>query len=106
MAMAFQSWISKLSCTEPLSILVDPGEAEAIALAQTVENSIVLLDDSQARRVAERFHIPRIGTLGILRKAKKQGLLTAIRPHIENLKSNGIYMADNLVAAILSDVGE
>ena len=91
---------------QPLSLLVDPGEAEAIALAQTVENSIVLLDDSQARRVAERFHIPRIGTLGILRKAKKQGLLTAIRPHIENLKSNGIYMADNLVAAILSDVGE
>mgnify|MGYP000058902106 CR=1 FL=1 len=90
----------------PLSILVDPGEAEAIALAQTVENSIVLLDDSQARRVAERFHIPRIGTLGILRKAKKQDLLTAIRPHIESLKSNGIYMADNLVAAILNDVGE
>lgn len=96
----------ELQVLQPLSILVDPGEAESIALAQTVENSIVLLDDSQARRVAERFHIPRIGTLGILRKAKKQGLLTAIRPHIENLKSNGIYMADNLVAAILSDVGE
>ena len=31
---------------QPLSILVDPGEAEAIALAQTVAGSIVLLDDS------------------------------------------------------------
>lgn len=91
---------------QPLSILVDPGEAEAIALAQTITDSIVLLDDSQARRVAERFNIPRIGTLGILRRAKKRGLITAIRPHVEFLKANNIYMADNLVAAVLRDVGE
>ena len=91
---------------QPLSILVDPGEAEAIALAQTVAGSIVLLDDSQARRVAERFNIPRIGTLGILRRAKKMGLLEKIRPHVEYLRSNNIYMADNLVAAVLLDVGE
>lgn len=91
---------------QPLSILVDLGEAEAIALAQTIADSIVLLDDSQARRVAERFNIPRIGTLGILRRAKKLGLITAIRPHVELLKANNIYMADNLVAAVLRDVGE
>lgn len=91
---------------QPLSILVDLGEAEAIALAQTITDSIVLLDDSQARRVAERFNIPRIGTLGILRRAKKRGLITAIRPHVEFLKANNIYMADNLVAAVLRDVGE
>jgi uncharacterized protein len=39
---------------EPLSILVDRGEAEAIALAQSTPDSTVLLDDTQARRVAER----------------------------------------------------
>lgn len=91
---------------QPLSILVDPGEAEAIALAQTVAGSIVLLDDSQARRVAERFNIPRIGTLGILRRAKKQGLVTVIRPYVECLKANNIYMAEALVEAVLRDVGE
>lgn len=91
---------------QPLSILVDPGEAEAIALAQTVAGSIVLLDDSQARRVAERFNIPRIGTLGILRRAKKMGLLEKIRPHVEYLRANNIYMAENLVEAVLRDVGE
>jgi hypothetical protein len=37
---------------EPLLILVDRGEAEAIALAQAIPNSTVLLDDAQARRVA------------------------------------------------------
>ena len=39
----------------PLSILLDPGEAEAIALAMILPESTVLLDDAQARRVAERL---------------------------------------------------
>jgi uncharacterized protein len=61
----------------PLSILLDPGEAEAIALAMSLPESTALLDDAQARRVAERFDVNRIGTLGILRLAKKSGLIAA-----------------------------
>lgn len=57
---------------EPLSILVDRGEAEAIALAQSTPDSTVLLDDAQARRVAERLGIRRIGTLGFCVRRKKQ----------------------------------
>lgn len=90
----------------PLSILVDPGEAEAIALAQTIDDSIVLLDDAQARRVAERFDIPRIGTIGLLRKAKKKGLIDQLKPQIEILKENNIYISQNLIDAVLKDVGE
>jgi len=109
-AVANLSWLEirkpEPQVLQPLSILVDPGEAEAIALAQSIEDSIVLLDDSQARRVAERFDIPRIGTLGLLRRAKKQGLVCEIRPLIEQLKANNIYMADRLIEAVLQDVGE
>ena len=90
----------------PLSIIADPGEAEAIALAQTIENSIVLLDDSQARRIAERFDVPRIGTLGILRRAKIEGMVEEIKPMIEQLRDNHIYIAENLIQAILENVGE
>lgn len=91
---------------QPLSILIDPGESEAIALAQVIPNSTVLLDDSRARRVAERLDVPRIGTLGILRRAKINKLINEIKPHIEHLKANHIYMSENLVKAILEDVGE
>lgn len=90
----------------PLSLLVDRGEAEAIALALETPESIVLLDDSQARRVAERLDIQRIGTLGILRKAKRAGWLDEIGPLIETLRSNGIYLRQGLVDAVLRDVGE
>ena len=92
--------------SELLSILVDRGEAEAIALAQSIPDSMVLLDDAQARRVAEHLGIRRIGTLGILRRAKKAGLISELKIYIEQLRSNGIYIRSNLMEAVLRDVGE
>jgi len=90
----------------PLQLLVDRGEAGAIALAQAHPGTILLLDDAKARRVAESLGLPRIGTLGVLRKAKRAGLLDAIAPLIGKLESNGIYAAERLVDAVLRDVGE
>jgi predicted nucleic acid-binding protein len=91
---------------QPLSILVDRGEAEAIALAQSIQNSTVLLDDAQARRVAERFGMQRIGTLGILRRAKNAGLIDQIRPYTEQLRANNLYIRQNVIDAVLRDAGE
>ena len=94
------------SILQVLSILVDRGEAEAIALAQAIPNSTVLLDDAKARRVAEHFGISRIGTLGILRRAKKAGMIELLSPLIKELQNNGIYMQQRLVNAVLQDAGE
>ncbi len=90
----------------PLAILLDRGEAEAIALAQRVPDATLLLDDARARRVAERLGIRRIGTVGLLRRAKKAGLILAVKPHLEALMANGIYIHRSLVDAVLKDVGE
>lgn len=91
---------------EPLTILIDRGEAEVIAVAQTLPDSIVVLDDARARRVAERLNIARIGTIGLLRRAKRMGLIGLLRPHIETLQANGIYIRQALIDAVLKDVGE
>ena len=91
---------------KPLSIILGSGEAEALALAQTTLNCCVLLDDAQARRMAESLDICRIGTLGILRKAKIKRLVPQIKPYILKLQNNGIYIQQNLINVILEDVGE
>lgn len=65
-----------------------------------------MLDDAQARRIAERFGVNRIGTLGILRRAKKAGLISAIKPYTVQLQNSGIYISQSLVNAVLCDVGE
>jgi len=90
----------------PLSILVDKGEAEAIALAQNLPDASLLLDDAQARRLAQRLGLPHIGTLGIMRRAKRAGLIEQVAPLIERLERHGIYVGAKLVDAILRDVGE
>ncbi|MEA5551230.1 DUF3368 domain-containing protein [Anabaena cylindrica UHCC 0172] len=50
--------------------------------------------------------MPRIGTLGILRKAKKSGLIAEIKLYIDKLRTNGIYIQPTLIDAVLRDVGE
>jgi uncharacterized protein len=102
----FEIQTPKEATIKPLSMLIDRGEAEAIAIAQSISNSIVLLDDAKARRVAERLGVARIGTLGILRRAKNAGLITEIKGYIELLQTNGIYIRQSLVEAVLRDVGE
>jgi predicted nucleic acid-binding protein len=91
---------------KPLSILVDAGEAEAIALAQTTADCTILLDDARARKIAQRLNIKQIGTIGLLLRAKRRGLVENIRPHIDALIENGIYIRRELTDAVLKNAGE
>jgi len=90
----------------PLSILLDIGESEVIALAQTMPDCIILLDDSRARKIAMRLNIKQIGTVGLLLRAKRMGLVEKIKPHLDSLIENGIYIRQKLIDAVLSDAGE
>ena len=49
--------------------------ASAIALAKEVDNSILLLDDLKARKLASQLNLKFTGTLGVLHKAKQLGLM-------------------------------
>lgn len=91
---------------KPLSILVDAGEAQAIALAQTMDDCTILLDDARARKIAQRLSIKQLGTIGLLLRAKRRGLVKTIRPHIDGLVENGIYIRKELIDAVLKDAGE
>jgi predicted nucleic acid-binding protein len=42
----------------------------------------------------------------LLRRAKKAGLIAAVKPFVEQLHANGIYLRQALIDAVLRDVGE
>lgn len=90
----------------PLRILVNAGEAEALALAQGLPGALLLVDDARARRLAERLEVPRVGTVGLLRRAKLAGLVRSLRPLLRALQESGIYIRQALIDAVLKDVGE
>lgn len=88
-----------------LQIMVDAGEAEAIALA--VEKGVrVILDDRKARSVASRLGVPVTGTVGLLLKAKQAGLVTAIKPLLAALAANQFHISQELVTEALRLAGE
>lgn len=94
------------SLVEHVALLLGRGEAEAIVLSESLPDSLVLLDDARARRVAERFGLKRMGTLGVLLRAKKKGLISEVRTCLEALTVNGIYIKQTLVDSVLKEAGE
>ena len=104
------SWLEQESpeptFVEFLELTLDRGEAEAIALARGIPDSTVLLDDARARRAAEQLGIRRIGTLGILRRAKQAGLLDRVEPSARQLQASKFYISQRLIDRLLREVGE
>jgi predicted nucleic acid-binding protein len=90
----------------PLQPTLGAGESEAITLASQDGAQLLLLDDRPARRLAPSLGIPVLGTLGLLIRAKEQGLLAAVKPYIETLLRGGFRASPALVERILAQAGE
>src|SRR5207249_996874 len=63
-----------------LRMILDLGEAEAIALAEQIDADAVLIDEMAGRTVAANCGLTVVGTLGILLRAKQVGLCPEIAP--------------------------
>jgi len=70
---------------EVLSEHLDAGEAEAIALALELKAELLLIDEKIG---AHAEGISCKGVVGILIEAKKEGLISAIKPLLDNLIIN------------------
>lgn len=90
----------------PAVIDLGAGEAEVIALALAAPGSLLILDDALGRRIARLNGLALTGTLGILVKAKEQGLLPKVSPVIEELRQTTIYLSPFLIDKVLEEAGE
>ena len=76
---------------------LDAGEAEAIALARQEGDAIVLLDEKDARRVAQRLSLRLLGTVGVLVWAKRAGVIANLRDHLDALDTQGRFRLSQAV---------
>ena len=112
-AKAVQSldWITSETCPRPdlaiaLQEELDPGEAEAIALALDAD-ALLLIDEREGRRVASRLGVSRLGLLGVLVKAKREGQVAAVRPLLRSLREDaGFWISEALHDRVLDAVDE
>jgi predicted nucleic acid-binding protein len=88
-----------------LKLLVDEGEAEAIALAMEL-NLPLLIDDYKGRKVAHQLGLKIIGSLGLLKIAKERGIISKVKPFIERFISEGYYLDEKLIEQFLKSLDE
>ena len=92
---------------DALRLEIDPGEAEAIACAIELRADWLLLDERLGRRVAGRLGVRYIGLLGVLIEAKRNGLIAAVKPALDDLISKaGFWIKKELYNRVLEAVGE
>jgi len=89
-----------------LETQVDKGEASAIALALELENSLLLLDDLKARKLAKKLNLKFTGTLGVISKAKQKGLISEVKPLLDKLILTNFRISDRIVNEVLRINGE
>jgi predicted nucleic acid-binding protein len=80
--------------------LLDPGEREAILLAQELNADLLLLDDMKARRTATERGLAITGILGILDQAATMKLLD-LPAAVQNLQSTSFWASDSLFQKLL-----
>lgn len=102
----FPAFIRCIEISEPFALKVlgsnlEAGESEAICLYEEIKADLLIIDDLEGRRVAERLGMNITGTLGILLLAKEEKLIAAIKPLLDEIVSHGFRVADELYKELL-----
>ena len=99
-------WIKIRAIRSPqimgLSTDFGPGETEVLALALEESDSLVIIDEKLARRIARLRGLRVTGTAGVLLKAKQEGHILAVKPFLDRLQEIHFHLSDNVRTLILS----
>ena len=90
-----------------VSEILDPGEAEAIALAKELKANLLLIDEKLGREFAIAEHINCKGAVGILIDAKQKGFIPLLKPLLDDLVNNLKFrLSDRIYLLALRRAGE
>ncbi len=105
------SWIKVIPIknnviAKKLRTRLDLGETEAIVLALEKNADLLIIDEVAGRAVAKGLVNKIIGMVGVLLEAKKAGIIDEVQPYLNQLKSTGFRMSNEIFEFALSQAGE
>ena len=89
-----------------LEMQIDIGESSAIALALETPGSTIILDDYKARKIADKLGLIFTGTIGVIIKAKLNGIIPSIKPLLEKIKQTDFRLSAELELQALKEANE
>ncbi|HVS92936.1 MAG TPA: DUF3368 domain-containing protein [Mucilaginibacter sp.] len=89
-----------------LKLILDPGEASAIILAQETKDAVLIIDEKKGKKIATNLNIAIIGTLKVLLIAKDKGVISSVKMIISDLQANYFRFNKTIVEEVLRLAGE
>ena len=109
-AVATSIWMIQLDdiAIPPNVLAWDLGNGESSVLAWALSHSgtPAIIDDLEGRRCAESLGITLRGTVGLVLRARRSGLIDSARDALERLRRGGMFLSNRLCAEVLKEVGE
>lgn len=85
---------------------LDVGESETIILATEIKADVVIIDDNLAYKIAKNAGLNVIRTLSILLAAKNKGIISEIKPLLDEMISKGRWYSNRVYENFLTKIGE
>lgn len=89
-----------------LEMQIDKGESSAIALALEIPDCTIILDDFKARKIVAQLGLNFTGTIGIIIKAKLNGVIPSIKPLLLKIRETDFRLTSELELVALREAGE
>lgn len=89
---------------EVLGWSLGAGESEVLSVALEKSGWTAVIDDAAARACARSLDVPVIGTLGVVLRAKRRGMIASAAKVIRELRDAGLYIDDQFIRAVLKQV--
>lgn len=104
-------WIDVVEITQPAAYRIleknlGHGESEAITLSIELNADLFIVDDSAARKMAQKMGIKITGVIGVLLEAKKAGFIKELKPLLEFMIGEGFRVSKLVYEEALKLAGE
>jgi predicted nucleic acid-binding protein len=82
------------------------GESAVLSLVLNSPGATAVLDDAVGRRCARTLDVPVIGTLAVVLRAKKRGLIPSAAQVVQSLVASGLHVDQRTAEVVLKRLAD